>query len=74
MFLDTDIDTYNIKTTILTSVHIQKAKLPTGWVSKVPKPYKRNSIVGDLHRANCIESNFDREVNYPPRYVNSIIR
>ena len=81
-FLDTNMKIIN--NSIITSVHFKEIKLPIAWASKVPKRYKRNAVVGDLHRAKQISSNFDQGVvkiqskytkaNYPPRYINSIIR
>ena len=39
-------------------------KLPIPWSSKVPKRYKQDTKIGDLHRAEKISKNFDAEVNY----------
>ena len=33
--------------------------MPNHWSSAVPKMYKRNAILGDLHRAHKISSNFE---------------
>ena len=80
-FLDTRLEF--VDGTAVTSVNIKETKLPIPWSSKVPKRYKRNTITGDLHRAQRIGSNFQREINniktkyrkadYPPRYVNSVV-
>ena len=82
-FLDTSIKINN-NNTISTSVHMKETKLPIPWSSKVPKRYKRNAVVGDLHRAKRIGSDFEQEVSniktkyrkadFPQRYVDSIIR
>ena len=63
---------------------MKETKLPIPWSSKVPKRYKRNVVVGDLHRTKRIGFDFDQEVtnikmkyrkaDFPQRYVNSIIR
>ena len=37
-------------------------KLPVHWTSKIPVKYKRNAIIGELHRAKKITSNFDTEI------------
>ena len=58
-FLDTSIKINN--NTISTSVHLKETKLPIPWSSKVPKRYKRNAVVGDLHRAKRIGSDFDQQ-------------
>ena len=80
-FLDTRLEL--IDGQAVTSVNIKETKLPIPWSSRVPNRYKRNTITGDLHRAQRIGSNFRQEVNniktkyqkadYPPRYVNSVI-
>ena len=58
-------------------------KLPVHWTSKIAVRYKRNPIIGELHRAKKIASNFDIEikrivkkytaVEFPSRFVLSII-
>ena len=58
-------------------------KLPVHWTSKIPVRYKRNAIIGELHRAKKIASNFDIEIKrivtkytaagFPSRFVRSII-
>ena len=37
-------------------------KLPVHWTSKIPVKYKRNAIIGELHRAKKTTSNFDTEI------------
>ena len=69
---------------ITTSVYTKPNKLPVFWSSRIPKRYKRNAIVSELHRALKIASDFDLEltrirqkfhdVGYPKRYVESVIR
>ena len=44
---------------IETSVAVKESKIPNHGSSAVPKKYKRNAILGDLHRANKISSNFE---------------
>ena len=46
---------------IETSVAVKESKIPNHGSSAVPKKYKRNAILGDLHRANEISSNFELE-------------
>ena len=58
-------------------------KLPVHWTSKIPVRYKRNLIIGDLHRAKKTASIFDMEIKriiskytaaeFPSRFVHSII-
>ena len=49
-FLDTEI---MIKNGIIeTSVVVKESKIPNHWSSTVPKEYKRNAILVDLHRAH----------------------
>ena len=58
-FLDTEI---MIKNCIIEkSVAVKESKIPSHWSSAVPKKYKRNAIIGDLHRAHKISSNFELE-------------
>ena len=51
-FLDTEIMVKN--GIIETCVVVKESKIPNQWSSAVPKKYKRNAILGDLHRANKI--------------------
>ena len=58
-FFDTEI---MIKNGIIeTYVAVKESKIPNHWSSAVPKKYKRNAILGDLHRAHKISSNFELE-------------
>ena len=51
-FLNTEI---MIKNGIIeTSVVVKESKIPNQWSSAVSKKYKRNAILGDLHRVNKI--------------------
>ena len=78
-FLDTEI---MIKNGIIeTSVLVEESKIPNHWSSAVLKKYKRNAILGDLHRAHNISSNFELEkqlikkkylsVNFPYNFIQS---
>ena len=80
-FLDTEIIILNNK--VVTSVHRTESKLPVPWESKVPKHYKHNTLIGELHRAKKISSNFRKEVknikvkfnkaNFPLRFINNVV-
>ena len=59
-FLDTEILRSNSK--IKTQVYDKMKELPVHWTSKIPVRYKRNAILGELHRAKKIASNFDIEI------------
>ena len=48
-FLDTKI--INNKGNITTEIYREKSKLPVHWSSGVPKRYKQNAVIGDLHRS-----------------------
>ena len=61
-FLDTEIISNGNH--FKTKVFHKDTKLATHWSSAVPKRYKRNSILGDLHRAKAIFSYFVDEVEY----------
>ena len=64
---------------IETSVAVKDSKIPNQWSSAVPKKYKRNAILGDLHKAHKISSNFELEeqrikkkylrVNFPYNFI-----
>ena len=41
------------------SVGAKESKIPNQWSSVIFKKYKRNRIVGDLHRGHNISSNFE---------------
>ena len=45
-------------------------KLHEHWTLKIQKRYKRSAIIGELHRAKKITSNFDIEIK---RIVNKYI-
>ena len=72
------------KNKVVTSVHRKESKLPVHWESKVPKHYKRYSLLGELHRAKKISSNFQKEVknikekfskvNFALSFINSVVR
>ena len=80
-FLDTKIsrDSNEIKC----FAYHKDMKLPFHWTSGVPKHYKRNVILGDLHRVKNLSSNFEQEVKvikekyskagYPSRYIDSVV-
>ena len=46
---------------IETLVEVKESKIPNHWSPAVPKSYKRNVILGGLHRAHKISSNFKLE-------------
>ena len=66
---------------IETLVEVKESKIPNHWSPAVPKSYKRNVILGDLHRAHKISSNFKLEkqrikekylsVNFPYNFFQS---
>ena len=58
-FLDTKI-CYN-NSSIITKVHRGVTKLTLQWSSGIPKRYKRNTVHGDLCRAERISSNFNNK-------------
>ena len=80
-FYDTKI--INSKGNITIEVYRKTSKLPVHWSSRVPKWYKRNTVIGDLHRSTRISSDFEIEIkvikrklksaDYPPKFLNSII-
>jgi len=80
-FLDTKLICVN--GVYKTMVNRKETKLPIHWSSKIPKRYKRNSVLGDLHRAKRISSDFQTEViyiknkflkaDYPLRFIDSIV-
>ena len=69
--------------TVKTKVYRKPNKLPLHWFSKTPIRYKRNAIIGDLHRSKRISSHYDDEVEiiknkyltagFPFRFVNSVV-
>ena len=80
-FLDTKIARY--KKEIKCFSHHKDNKLPLHWKSAVPRNYKKNVIVGDLHRANKINSDLEKEISiikakylkagYRNEFIDSII-
>ena len=80
-FLDTKIA--RSKNEIKCFSHHRDNKLPFHWKSTVPRNYKKNVIAGDLHRANKISSNLEKEISiikakylkagYPNGFIDSII-
>ena len=79
--LDTRIlRTYN---QIQCFMYQKEKKKPIHWNSAVPKSYKRNAIIGDVHRAKRISCDFNYEISvkkskyvkagYPPKFVTSVI-
>ena len=81
MFLDTEVIRRNSK--ITTQVYDKIIKLPVDWTSKIQVRYKHNVIIGELHRAKKIASNFDIEIKsivnkytaarFPGRFARTII-
>ena len=61
MFLDTRM-IIDMKGVCATKVYWKPNKVPLHWFSKSPVRYKRNAIIGDLHRSNKISSYFRDEV------------
>ena len=61
----------------------KEMKLPFHWTSAVPKHYKKNVIIGDLHRVKTLSSNLEQEVRiirnkyiksgYRLHFINSVI-
>jgi len=82
-FLDTKIILRN-RRTCSTEVFRKDTKITSHWSSAVPKRYKRNTINGELNRADRISSNFKKEkmkiwtkyekAEYPPAFVKSVFR
>ena len=64
-------------------VYHKEMKLSFHWRSAVPKHYKKNVIIGDLHCVKNISSNFEQEVRivrnkyikagYHFHFINSVI-
>ena len=70
-FLDTEII---IKNGIIeTSVAVKESKVCNHWSSSVPKKYQRNAILGDLHRAHKISSNFELEKQYIRKKILTLV-
>ena len=80
-FLDTKI--LRTSNQIQCFMYQKENKKPIHWNSAVPKSYKRNVIIGDVHRAKRISCDFDYEISvikskyikagYPPKFVTSVI-
>ena len=83
MFLDTRM-IIDMKGVCATKVYRKPNKVPLHWFSKSPVRYKRNAIIGYLHRSNKISSYFRDEVElicckyynagFPTRFVDPVIR
>ena len=81
-FLDTGLHLNN--GIYVFKVYRKATKQPTHLSSKVPQRYKRNMILGHLHRSNDISSNFSEKIryifdkyekaDYPKRFLNSVMR
>ena len=65
-FLDTEIISNSNR--FETKVFYKDRKLATHWSSAVPKPYKRNSILGDLHRVKAISLKEIQESRLPTSF------
>ena len=83
-FLDTKIiNNKDNKDNITTEVFCKTSKLPVHWSSRVPKRYKRNAVIGDLHRSKRISSTFEmvikvikrkfRNADYPLKFLTSVM-
>ena len=59
-FLDTEF--IILHNEVITYAHRNESNLFVPWESKVSMHYKRNIILGELHRANKIASNFQKDV------------
>ena len=67
-YLDTKI-VWN-KNEIRCFSHHKDNKLPFHWKSAVPRNYEKNVIVGDLHHANKISSDLEKEIAIiKPKYL-----
>ena len=80
-FLDTKI--LRTSNQIQCFVYQKENKKPIHWNSAVPKSYKQNVIIGDVHRAKRVKCDFDHDISvikskyikagYPPKFANSVI-
>ena len=59
-FFDTEL--IREKGSILMQVFNKSHKFPMNWGSKISIRYKHNAIIGELHRAQQIMPNFDKEM------------
>ena len=58
-----------------TKFNWKERKLPVHWASRIPKRYKRYSIISDLNRALHVSSFVKDEIlnaDYPLRFINSV--
>ena len=58
-FLDTEIIDKNV--IIEKSVAVKESKISNHWLPAVSKKYKRNAVLGDLHKAQKLSSSFELE-------------
>ena len=68
----------------MTEVNRKDRKLPVHWTSRIPKWYKRNSIISDLNRTlhilSCLKDEISRirkkflNAGYPLRFINSVVK
>lgn len=49
---------------IETKSTISKKKPPVHWLSKIPTLYKRHSVIGELHRATRIATDFNYNIHH----------
>lgn len=81
-FLDTSFN--HQEGNFTTRVYQKPGKLQVHWKSAIPERWKRNTILGALHRAKRIATNWQAEVKaikqsfikagYPTKLVNEVIR
>ena len=81
-FLDTEIIQKN--SIVTTEVNQKNTKLPVHWTSRIPKRYKRKSIISDLNRALRISRSLKDEIpntrqkflnaDYPLQCFNSVVK
>ena len=66
------------------SVHCIETKLPTTWSSKIPKKYKSDVIIWELHRSKWKSTDFIKEkftiknkfkkADFQTKSINSVIK
>ena len=81
-FLDTKIIQKN--GVVTTEVNWKDGKLPVHWSCRIPKRYRKNSIISDLNKALHISSSLKDEISkirqkflntyYQLRFINSVIK
>ena len=81
-FLDTSFEYKDGK--LITKVYQKPGKLQVHWKSAIPERWKRNTILGALHCAKQIATNWQEEVKtirqsfiksgYPAKFVNDVIQ